>query len=68
MRELGASEVLDFITDNSDASLVGGVQFEDAGAVEGGAEERFGEGKDCGCFSCSWWSVEEHVWELWSSC
>lgn len=64
MRELGAREVLDLFAYDVDAAFVGGVEFEDAGAVEGWAEEGFGEGEDGGCFACAGGAVEEHVWEL----
>lgn len=64
MGELSTSEVLDFFTDDADATLVGGVEFQDAGAVQRGAEEGFGEREDCGGFACSWRPVEEHVGEL----
>lgn len=43
MRELCSSEILDLFSDDVDASFVGGIEFEDAGAVEGWAEEGFGE-------------------------
>lgn len=64
LRELGACEVFDLFTDDVDASFVGGVEFEDAGAVEGWAEEGFCEGEDGGCFASSGGPVEKHVWEL----
>jgi hypothetical protein len=40
--ELGSGEVLYFVADDGDAALVGGVQFQDAGAVKGGSEEGLG--------------------------
>lgn len=65
MRQLCAGKVLDFFADDADATLVGGVEFQDTGAVQRGAEEGFCEGENCGGFACSWGSVEEHVRELW---
>lgn len=64
LRKLRACKVLDLLADNVNASLVGGVELEDAGAVQRGAKEGFGEGEDCGCFAGAGGSVEEHVWEL----
>lgn len=64
MGELGSREILHFVADDADTALVGGVEFEDSGAVKGGPEEGFGEGEDCGCFSCAGGSVEEHMGEL----
>lgn len=63
---MGACEVFDLFADDVDAAFVGGVEFEDAGAVEGWAEEGFGEGEDGGCFACAGRAVEEHVRELYT--
>ena len=61
---MGSRESFNFFADNADASFVRSVQFEDSGAVEGGAEKGFCEGEDGGCFSGTWGTVEEHVGEL----
>lgn len=64
MRELGARKVFDLFAHNVDAAFIRGVEFEDAGAVEGWAEEGFGEGEDGGCFAGAGRAVEEHVRKL----
>lgn len=58
MRELCSCEVFDLFADDADASFVGGVEFEDSGAVEGRAEEGFGEREDGGGFTGSGGTVE----------
>lgn len=62
--ELSARKALDLLTDDANASFVGGIEFEDPGAVERRTEEGFGEGEDCGCFTGTWGPVEEHVRKL----
>lgn len=59
-----ARKVLDLLPDDGNAAFVGGVELENAGAVEFGSVELFGEGEDGGCFACAGGTVEEHVWEL----
>ena len=60
-RELLTRKVLNLGADDADAALVGGVELEDAGAVELGAEELLGEGQYGGGFAGTWGPVEEEV-------
>lgn len=57
-------KVLDFLTHNADAALVGGVEFEYTGLEHFGAVQLFRQGEDCRRFACAGGAVEEHVGEL----
>lgn len=63
-RELHSRKVFDFLADDADAALVGGVELEDAGGEEGGAVEGAREGEDGGGFAGAGRAVVEHVGEL----
>lgn len=63
-RKLHPREVFDFLADDADAALVGGVELEDAGGEEGGAVEGAGEGEDGGGFAGAGGPVVEHMREL----
>jgi hypothetical protein len=63
-RHGGLCKVLDLLPHHRDASLVGGVEFEDAGTVELGTKQLLAERENGGRFSRSWRSVKEHVREL----
>ena len=63
-RQLHSRKVLNLIPDDADSALIGSVQFEDAGREEERAVKGFCEGENSGGLSGSWWTVEEHVWEV----
>ena len=62
--ELLAGEIFHFFADNRYATLIGGVEFEDAGSNHFRAVELFGESENGGCLAGTWRAVKEHMREL----
>jgi hypothetical protein len=57
-------KVFDFLPDDADTALVGGVELEDSRFDQIWAVELFGKGEDGASFACAGRTIEEHVWEV----
>ena len=62
--QLLSRKVLDLLADNTNTSLVRGIEFQNSRGEQRWSEQFLGQREDGRCFSCPWGSVEEHMWQI----